>query len=154
MTEKDIQRVIWARTSHLFTMPNTCVLGHEADVIGITRAGYIHEYEIKISVSDFYADQKKHKSGNPNFFWYVVPEGLVGSEVVPEKAGLIYIVRSMLKVVKRAPRLHKIKITEKQKDQMLWNLCGRYWRLKYYPNEIEINGDGTAVRKEVKYLGL
>jgi hypothetical protein len=93
----------------------------EADVLGINRNGYIYEYEIKRSRSDFFADFKnktyKHrnlkdrnathtydawKNGKrtgdtyeliliPNRFFYVCEKGLISINEVPEYAGLIYV---------------------------------------------------------------
>jgi hypothetical protein len=92
----------------------------EADVLGINRNGYIYEYEIERSRSDFRAEFKhkeyKHKklrgrnaikvydewkngkrTGGkyeciliPNRYFFVCPEGLIKPEEVPEYAGLIY----------------------------------------------------------------
>lgn len=36
-----------------------CITGYEADMMVITKAGYAHEYEIKLCISDFRADLKK-----------------------------------------------------------------------------------------------
>ena len=60
----------------------------EADLISVTKSGFLHEYEIKISLSDFKNDFKKKKHntlrrnhpnmiGVPNYFWYVAPEKTV-----------------------------------------------------------------------------
>jgi len=111
----------------------------EADVLGINRGGYIYEYEIKISRSDFFADFKnkgyKHgllKDGNgvrhydewkngkrtggvveligiPNRFYYACPSGLLKKEDIPEYAGLVYIEDSTFTEVKPAKLLHKTK---------------------------------------------
>jgi hypothetical protein len=94
---------------------------HEADVLGINTGGYIYEFEIKRSRSDFFADFKnkiyKHqllikrdsisiydewhrgkKTGQkyeviniPNRFYYVCEVGLIQKDEIPEYAGLIYI---------------------------------------------------------------
>ena len=78
-------------------------LGHfEADILEITKSGYSYEYEVKISRADFKQDLLKRKydvlkhdllkNGNHvNYFSYVVPEGLVSVDEVPEFAGLIYV---------------------------------------------------------------
>jgi len=82
-------------------------LGHfEADILEITKAGYSYEYEVKVSRADFKQDLLKRKqtlgglnvlkhdllkNGNHvNYFSYVVPEGLISVDEVPEFAGLIY----------------------------------------------------------------
>ncbi len=104
----------------------------EADVISITKAGFINEFEIKRTRSDFMADFRnktyKHKylaervgikkgfNGTvwflaPSYFWFVVPKNLIGIEDIPEYAGLIYYEEGRLAVIKRAPRTHSEKAT-------------------------------------------
>jgi len=92
----------------------------EADVLGITPADYIVEFEIKRSRSDYRADFKKEhkhkclsegdgynlydrrvkgkKTGDktvwfkiPNRFYYVCERDLIKKEEIPTYAGLIYI---------------------------------------------------------------
>jgi len=94
---------------------------HEADVFGINNNGYMYEFEIKRSRSDFYSDFKnkdsKHrnlrnreaihnydewkngkKTGEttqyiiiPNRFYFVCKEGLLNVSDMPEYAGLKWI---------------------------------------------------------------
>ena len=78
-------------------------LGHfEADILEITKAGYSYEYEVKVSRADFKKDVEKRKYDvkkydlltgceRVNYFSYVVPEGLISADEVPEFAGLIYV---------------------------------------------------------------
>ena len=93
----------------------------EADVFGINRNGYMYEFEIKRSRSDFKAEFKnktfKHeklrtrnavhvydewKNGKrtgetyecvyiANRYFFVCPAGLIKPEEIPEYAGLIYV---------------------------------------------------------------
>jgi len=116
--------------------PNTNIFGWEADLVAISEAGRAIEYEIKVSRSDFKADNKGHhkirKHQNlqfrtpncPNSFYYAVPAGLIKVEEVPEYAGLLTVCVHILKgefqlasgrrtqefpvveIVKRAPLLH------------------------------------------------
>lgn len=53
----------------------------EADVVSILKSGYVVEFEVKISRSDFKADAKKGKwkfydlrveTGIPNYFYYAL----------------------------------------------------------------------------------
>lgn len=60
----------------------------------------------------------------PNRFWYVVPDGLVTPDEVPEYAGLIYAEQRgfgyvMLKVVKRGPKLHGHKLPEAKVQKLI-----------------------------------
>lgn len=93
---------------------------HECDVLAISKADLIYEFEVKISRSDFRKDftkehkhrlllerkgiskYDKYKNGKrldeqvswfniPNYFSYLVPKDLISVEEVPEYAGLIYI---------------------------------------------------------------
>ena len=52
---------------------------HEADLLCISKAGYLTEFEIKRSYSDFLADFKKtttHFEGKVMQLFYVVPESI------------------------------------------------------------------------------
>lgn len=124
-----------------FVLPNyTPSKWWECDVFELTEAGFFREYEIKLSLSDFKADAKKSdifRTGSypnrqetrrvkhqqmgqpcgPRQFWYVVPEGLLTVDQVPEWAGLIAIHdarpthnlywRYTERLLKKAPILHQ-----------------------------------------------
>lgn len=113
-------------------IPNFFVHGYEMDVFKLTNTGYITEFEIKISRSDYFNDFKKGngfgnkhdliKSGKgvANRFFYVVPEGLIELSEVPKYCGLAYwymedsitkgtIRRCAIRIVKPAPFIHKEK---------------------------------------------
>lgn len=90
----------------------------ECDVAELTSAGYLVEFEIKMSRSDFWRDSKKsgyvredpndwktskrttkhelcasgHKRA-PNRFYFAAPEGLLSVEDIPSWAGLIEVGR-------------------------------------------------------------
>jgi hypothetical protein len=82
----------------------------ECDVAELTKAGFLREYEIKVSRSDFFADrekstrewnrethtfeiEKKHDllasrdSRGPKQFYFVFPLGLITDNEIPEWAG-------------------------------------------------------------------
>lgn len=74
----------------------------EADLIAITKAGYVKEFEIKVSLSDLKKDKLKMKHnywGHPKHLiselWYAMPEGLAPLEEIekhiPEYAGIVYV---------------------------------------------------------------
>lgn len=103
----------------------------ECDVLSISKSNYIYEYEIKISRGDFKKDftKKKHEHiinekftrkrkgetqyNTANYFFYVVPFGLIAEEEVPEYAGLIYFNEDLsFDVIKKAKLLHKTKATD------------------------------------------
>lgn len=112
----------------------------ECDVLSVSKADYIYEYEVKISKGDFKKDflKDKHKrileknfiyeeKGEKyhivsNYFYFVVPENLVSVDEIPEYSGLMYYVEgkdkqgrdiSYFNVIKKAPILHKVKASNK-----------------------------------------
>lgn len=86
--------------------PNIYLGRWEADILEVTKAGYIYEYEVKVSRRDFKIDAEKaerhwygtgrkkydvlRRGERVNYFSFIVPEGLIQPEEVPEWAGLIY----------------------------------------------------------------
>jgi hypothetical protein len=102
-------------------MPNYHFRWYEADLIYITQRNYSTEFEIKISRADFRNDFNKTCGMIPkwqylmegkgtNYFYYVVPKGIIKVEEVPPYAGLVEINldgRRKVDYLKTAPRLHK-----------------------------------------------
>lgn len=112
LTEERIQGVLseyfLSQSSKRFEMENLFVFEWESDYLCVTKSGYVYECEIKISRSDFANDLKhkrkkfellneaaegkdKDKSLLPDYFYYVVPEGMISPDEVPAWAGLIHI---------------------------------------------------------------
>jgi hypothetical protein len=111
VTEPQLVRHVLTRYCHFgrrgTAMPHYTPDGWwECDVAYFTTAGYLHEFEIKLSLSDFRADarkerqftyrgpkQKKHAAaaaGNgPKLFYYVAPAGVIPQAELPGWAGLI-----------------------------------------------------------------
>lgn len=111
----------------------------EYDVLSLNNSGFLLEFEVKISKSDFKADSKKRKTPyyqkripkmTPNYFYYVCPEGLIKVDELPDYAWLIYINKESIPhlnvltnlednchitIIKRAPLLHK----EKRERQVI-----------------------------------
>lgn len=125
-------------TGYEIVLPNFYFGPYEMDVFRRMKNGYINEYEIKISRADFKKDfEKSHKKfhqefkngtfsiydhdvvlkheefskgkGVPNKFWFVVPEGLISIDEVPDYAGLIYWIDKYdcTKIIKPAKFIHK-----------------------------------------------
>lgn len=148
-TERRIQVALFQEYAPDLLIPNVQLSTWEADLVRLTSSMFIHEYEIKISRSDFRADftskrwtkRTRHQvlSGEmlsretvPNRFWYVAPFGLIRVEELPTYAGLIEIgegawnKRYCVKVTKAAPVIHK----QKHEDvtlKLLRVLGWRYW---------------------------
>lgn len=119
MSEKDIVdawiKDCMKRRKSTLVFPNVFVDLFEADILEITKSGYAHELEVKLSRSDFKADMDKSRlswtkepewtrrkrvrvnkheqlrgGDRVNTFTYIVPKGLMSEKEVPQKAGLIY----------------------------------------------------------------
>lgn len=120
MTEKKIQEYLFTNSGRRYSVmvPNyTPSHWFECDLFAVSRAGLFHEYEIKVTVSDFKADRQKRRprtwrrengqrieipgetkhalltarsTDGPSRFYYIVPEGLIELKDVPEFAGLQY----------------------------------------------------------------
>jgi hypothetical protein len=89
---------------------------YEMDVFKLSKSGYVTEYEIKISRSDFFADFKKsakHKGLSEgkcqcNRFIFATPENLIELDEVPKYAGWVTVRDNGSVVVqKTAPMLNK-----------------------------------------------
>jgi len=156
-TELDIQkRLYWTiGTRRAVSMPNVYVFdSNESDFVTVTKAGYIDEYEIKVTRSDLFADRKKHRhisyqhlsrwrwrtegkitwlygqrAQYPNRFWYVVPERLVREDEVPLFAGLMFVSETgRVFEVKKAPKLHGSKAAESIIQKIVASGYHRYLR--------------------------
>jgi hypothetical protein len=171
MTAFDIQNTLAMDCfdrGHVMTVPNnTTGILSEADLLSLTPTHFIHEFEIKLSKSDFRADFKnkhfKHqKFGQlltqdeeekkpyycPNYYWFVMPENLLPLESIPDYAGLIYVkerehknlfgtLKVGLETVKRAPRLHSTKLEDKWIEKLHNTLKNRYWSLRIKGKVVE-----------------
>ena len=164
MTEWDVQNEIYHFANcrnHESIIPNIYIFhGWESDMLSITPAGYVHEYEVKVSLADFKADfgkRSKHRllsgkdsrgiayRGTPNYFWYVCPDNLIPVDKVPEYAGLLYLCGELDYwecIQKKAPLLHRDKATEKMKNRILNVYRYRYWSLRL--NRLQITERSVA----------
>lgn len=144
------------RKGHYIVIPNVdwSYLLWEADLISVTQAWYLHEYEIKISHQDFKADFKKPKHKHyrarrnhkrmPNYFTYVAPIKAIPI-CIPEYAGLIEVQECghyghdfCLIQVKKPVLIHKNKLTEAGAVKMLRTFMFKYWRLATTLDTIKI----------------
>jgi len=146
MTERDIQLALFRELGRRaqIAMPNyTPWPWYECDVCLVTTAGYMREYEIKLTVSDFRADvNKEHKhqrlaeghKGGPVQFWYVTPAGLLARETLPPWAGLIeliirpYYSKPTIARIKNGPRLHQTRVSLAIIAHMKSVCYWRYWK--------------------------
>lgn len=78
MNETWIQDVLYrdrACKGHDCMCPNIYLFDWESDLVSVTNAGFIYEYEIKISRGDFKADEKKRQK------WDILRNGSCDVEV-------------------------------------------------------------------------
>lgn len=115
----------------------------EADFLSVTKSGYVHEVEMKVSKNDFKADFKK-VSGNSlkhdliksgklaNYFWFCTPLNLLDLNDIPDYCGLIefYIGKQnkiQLLVRRNAPKIHANKVKDSVKTAILRSMYYRAW---------------------------
>lgn len=96
----------------------------EMDVASLSKSDMLHEFEVKISRSDFLVDKNKRKKYGlskfelydkplgyedrcPNYFYYVCPYGLISKDEIPLFAGLFYYSDTELTLIKSPKRIHK-----------------------------------------------
>lgn len=144
VTECTIQAVlmrwIMEEKHHEYILPNSNqFFSWEADLLSVTKAGLIHEFEIKLNIYDFKADAKKYKhykigyqTYSPAYFWYATYDFEIDP---PEKAGWINITKTestinygwTVTIKKEAPRLNNWKVTPQKVEQIArilsWRLC-------------------------------
>lgn len=151
LTEKRVQKIIWdslQKNSYMVMVPNFYgAFGWESDLIGLTKAGYIHEFEIKRSQEDLNNDRLKYKKtirlmaahrASSGFFlvprqFYYVCSFWPSAKSIPSFAGVMYVKEETneLITIRRAPELPAKKANEKQITKMLTSLCHRFWRQRY-----------------------
>jgi hypothetical protein len=127
--------------NHKYLINNAYIYQWESDFFSVSEAGYIYEFEIKISRGDFKDDFNKVDKHQllestdpntvlkkPNKFFYAVPKGLLSSISIPEYAGLLEIDPETKNVttIKEAPFLHKEKGFDALKDILIDKFYFRY----------------------------
>ncbi|KKL72355.1 hypothetical protein LCGC14_2085700 [marine sediment metagenome] len=153
MTERDIQNILYRhlkKLGHTMITPNVkgIFTGYwEADIISVTKAGIVNEFEIKTLLADYWADFK-NKPGKhydlkaslrcddyevPSYFYYVTNGFTIYDDGLPEYAGNIRITRRIegdgywITTLRKAPKLTKEKITDHQKDILLRVNNNKLW---------------------------
>jgi hypothetical protein len=150
-SENELQRAfvtsyMWSKQRYTFVAPN-CYLAwsdfSEFDLLCIRRSGFMDEVEIKRTMSDFRADFKKtsrhhlnkHQQlaqGNTpaNYFWFLMTEELADKvkDEIPDHCGVYIKQRSFVRELKKAPRLHKNKVSQTTRIHLGEKMMHRYWR--------------------------
>ena len=123
--------------NRVLTLPNNrSLFGWEADLVSLTKTGLFHEYEIKLSLSDYEKDfsgskrkvakhgiMNKGKSIGTNYFWFTT-SGFQPSWI-PFYAGWIEIVGQNINIMKPAPRLHNISANMNQLKKCMRSISYR-----------------------------
>jgi hypothetical protein len=129
---------------------------NECDVISVNKRNLTHEFEIKISLSDFKADFKKTqkhrllKTGKGtvvhrgkktnqisfqtcNYFYYVCPACLIHQDMIPSYAGLIWVhYDGRIDYKVKAPLIHSVPADENLLRKIAHNLTQKLFFGKSY----------------------
>lgn len=125
LSEKDIAAIIGRQI--VLTRHNPVCIGMknlyadwEQDIVSMNENDYITEFEIKVSHADFKRDALKRRKHDtykdrvpgkcPNYFYFVCPDGLIQLDELPSFAGLAYITDGEYVIIKKAPKLHTVKM--------------------------------------------
>jgi hypothetical protein len=157
---------------HLAVVPNVSwgLIPWEADLMVLQKNGYLHEVEIKVSMSDWRADAHKSKWDLPEFankirrFWYAVPRALANRHqelVLPDFAGVIEVSqedgRSMVKIIREAKtRTSAQKLGTEDQMTLLRLGCLKAWRLAHHPEEkspAQLDSESGTPMSEVGCVG-
>ena len=154
MNEADIQLAIYNWRHHIQAFPLIITNIYffnwwECDALYFTRSGYCHEFEIKISHSDFIADLAKDKhrimqngTGPSKFYYVCPPTDIISLSEVPEHAGLAYVRETRgiytgepdrvlsLDIIKEPPIHKREKITDSKWEIIARKASTRYWKLR------------------------
>lgn len=164
-TEKEIQVLLnddfCLKKKHEVTVPNitTCHEFWEADLLSMTKSGFVHEFEIKTTRSDWSKEKRiienmaddgcklrraqslskqfcygEDLGISPNYFWLCAPSGVIREDEIPEYAGVIEVYefrkKQRIKIMKNAPLLHHGKASDKMMFSMLRSMNYKYWNQK------------------------
>lgn len=146
LTEKRVQTLLAYRFDYYrqkIMLPNIHFFWEwESDLILVTPADLLWEFEIKLNLADWKADEKKKKwkSEGRKFvsrFFYVVPEPLIKNvpDFVDSRFGLIAIVHHAhggywVKTVRKAGKLGNEKLPQVEINRLFMKMNCRYWRDK------------------------
>jgi hypothetical protein len=137
-------RMIFALARHFNWWQQTMLTefevdGGRADLVIISRSNYLTEVEVKISLSDWNADQHKRKfcgvRPHVSRFFYAIPETLKDKvpDWVPPEAGILVLYDmghgfDRVSELRAAKRLNKLKVDDKTIRKMHESCYYRFWR--------------------------
>lgn len=142
-------RVLYALVRHFdwfqnSMMTETFIDGGIADLVVVTKAGYLTEIEIKISLSDWNADRTKDKFKKPrptiSRFFYAIPETLeskvpdwlpAGTGVLVIRSGRDEWASDTVTEIRAAKRTRGQKVDDDWLRLFTRNAYHRFWRMEY-----------------------
>lgn len=143
LTAKDIEYAIakyinWRRN---LIVPNVSWgLGfeHELDLAVVSKARYLKEIEIKVSLADLKADMNKKcwhvdKENRIKELWFAVPEELQEQalSILPETVGIYVVKGKKVREVREAKAIPKARpLTEKEMEKLYHLLSMRVWAMR------------------------
>lgn len=143
LTKLDIELAIaeWFGIRKSIVVPNVSwgLFVHECDILGLSKAGYATEVEIKLTTADLRRDRKKkhaHGSDKIRRLYFAMPDGLKYDEVdVPTDAGILHVthVGDYIVVIERRackPNLKARRFTEQERLKLAHLGTMRIWNMK------------------------
>jgi hypothetical protein len=118
--------------------------GREADLLILSKSGWLTEVEIKVSAADIKRDLQKrqgHWDRKVRQCWFAVPAGLASSPDIPEHYGVLAIGPKIYAMgtheyfyveSKRVPKINPEarKVDDKDRMKLMRLGCMRIWSLK------------------------
>lgn len=139
-TCKEIELAIakWFGVRKYVMVPNVSwgLLPYEADILALTKSGYLWEIEIKVSRGDLLRDSKKrhqHDSYKVRQLWFAIPEKLEHCvEYIPARAGIFVIGKAGNVTERRPPTANMAarKLSDDERFQFARLGALRVWSLK------------------------
>lgn len=142
MNAGDVERALRKHIGwHQCTMIPECeIANYRADFVQISVAGYLTEFEVKVSRSDWRADLKKAKwEAMPPWvtrFIYVVPVELGIPDFVPSFAGVWHVAFNQkaglnnIEIARAPKRIGKEKVPANIVERWMRSFYYRYWHMR------------------------
>lgn len=153
LTESDLRSAFFNRfrDEFLWIFPNAALNAWECDLLAVHPDGRATEWEIKRSRADFKNDRKKSRPSipgvedrpdtkfdalcagfGPNYFGYLVPEGLITADDLPPFAGwMTYNPLSKTLTLEKPPAaLHPEPLSPAQLSRLIGSVYQRFWKYK------------------------
>lgn len=148
---------------HLAVVRNVSwsMLPWEADMLACTKAGYLSEIEIKISLGDWKSDHEKAKFRTSyrqwnmlKHFWYAGPKDLMvryPEIIIPPTAGIIAVDDDGIEIIRRAEANPSAKpLTDKERLGLCRLGAIKAWNQEWHPGsddeptDVECRGCGLV----------